>query len=190
MTPDNLAGIPYLETLEFESNKIKNAVLKRCRKLLAQNFFSGEKLFLGNYYRYEIKKGICQPLEVLHIGGPLGYGVFARKAIAKGAFICEVTGVLRKRSKKIAKTNDYLIKYPAAESGDEEYVIDTREKGNYARFVNHSFEPNCEIRSVFCEDLVHVLIFALKEILQDEQLTCNYGEEYWQQMAKKTALPQ
>jgi len=109
-----------------------------------------------------------------------GNGVFATRIIPKGARIVRYMGLLR--------THDEV---DAAYGGMEEtghtflftlnddYVIDGNIKGNIARWINHSCEPNCE--AVVEEDdqgRAHrdkVFIEALRRIKPGEELTFNYG---------------
>jgi hypothetical protein len=54
-------------------------------------------------------------------------------------------------------------------------VIDPTEKGNLARFINHSCEPNCETQKWHVLSEVCVGIFTLRDIHEGEELTFNYG---------------
>jgi hypothetical protein len=44
------------------------------------------------------------------------------------------------RKKVAGETNFYMVEV------SRNMVVDAAEKGNYARFVNHSCEPNCELQ--------------------------------------------
>jgi len=109
-----------------------------------------------------------------------GNGVFATQVIPKGARIVRYMGLLR--------THDEVDAAYAGmeETGhtflftlNDEYVIDGNLKGNIARWINHSCEPNCE--AVVEEDdkgrTRHdkVFIEALRRIKPGEELTFNYG---------------
>jgi len=54
-------------------------------------------------------------------------------------------------------------------------VIDPTFKGNLARFINHSCEPNCETQKWNVLGEVCVGIFTIKDVMDDEELTFNYG---------------
>ena len=54
-------------------------------------------------------------------------------------------------------------------------VIDPTFKGNLARFINHSCEPNCETQKWHVLGEVCVGIFTLKDVNEGEELTFNYG---------------
>lgn len=54
-------------------------------------------------------------------------------------------------------------------------VIDPTYKGNLARFINHSCDPNCETQKWHVLGEVCVGIFTLKDVNEGEELTFNYG---------------
>ena len=62
---------------------------------------------------------------------------------------------------------------------NDEYVIDANHKGNKARWINHSCDPNCE--AVIEEHdgknrkKDKVFIEAIRKIAPGEELTYNYG---------------
>ncbi|MFT3763399.1 MAG: SET domain-containing protein-lysine N-methyltransferase [Pseudoxanthomonas sp.] len=109
-----------------------------------------------------------------------GNGVFAVAPIKKGEFIIEYKGKRR--------THDEVDRDDSgdAESGhtflftlNDEYVIDANHKGNRARWINHSCDPNCE--AVIDEHeggnrkKDRIYIQAMRNIKPGEELTYNYG---------------
>ncbi len=109
-----------------------------------------------------------------------GNGVFAVAPIKKGEFVIEYKGKRR--------THDEVDQEDSGdvESGhtflftlNDEYVIDANHKGNRARWINHSCDPNCE--AVFDEHegknrkKDRVYIEAIRNIKPGEELTYNYG---------------
>jgi len=53
-------------------------------------------------------------------------------------------------------------------------VIDPTYKGNMARFINHSCDPNCETQKWNVLGEIAVGIFAIKDIREGEELSFNY----------------
>ena len=103
-----------------------------------------------------------------------GNGLFARADISKGAFVIEYTGT--KITTKVADALEtrYLFEL------DSEWTIDAEDESNTARYINHSCEPNCEAEIV--DD--HIFISALRDIAAGEELTMDYGEEYFDEFIK------
>ncbi len=54
-------------------------------------------------------------------------------------------------------------------------VIDAGPKGNLARFMNHSCEPNCETQRWLVNGDIRIGLFALKNIPAKTELTFNYN---------------
>lgn len=109
-----------------------------------------------------------------------GNGVFAIAPIKKDEFVIEYKGKRR--------THDEVDKEDSGdvESGhtflftlNDEYVIDANHKGNRARWINHSCDPNCEALLDEHEGKNRkkdrVLIEAIRAIKPGEELTYNYG---------------
>ena len=53
-------------------------------------------------------------------------------------------------------------------------VIDPTSKGNLARFINHSCQPNCITEKWNVLGEVCIGIFANRDINEDEELTFDY----------------
>jgi len=47
---------------------------------------------------------------------------------------------------------------------EKDFIIDAGPKGNLARFMNHSCEPNCETQKWTVNCIHRVGIFAIKDI--------------------------
>jgi len=56
-------------------------------------------------------------------------------------------------------------------------VIDATMRGNAARFINHSCDPNCEAKTIRILGSDHIIIFALRNIFKGEELTYDYKFE-------------
>ena len=53
-------------------------------------------------------------------------------------------------------------------------LLDATMKGNAARFINHSCDPNCYSRIVDILGKKHIIIFAMRKIVRGEELTYDY----------------
>lgn len=58
---------------------------------------------------------------------------------------------------------------------DDDTVIDGNVDGNFAKWINHSCEPNCEADLVEIRGEPRVFIAALRDIPAGEELVYNYG---------------
>ncbi len=109
-----------------------------------------------------------------------GNGVFATAPIAKGEEIIEYKGKLRTHDETDELYGD------GGETGhtflftlNDDYIVDANEKGNSARWINHSCAPNC--RAVIEESANgnprrdKVKIESIRNIKAGEELTYNYG---------------
>jgi hypothetical protein len=102
-----------------------------------------------------------------------GLGLFATAAIQKGAFIVEYRGrrianALAKRRE--ARGNRYIYEL------NSRWTVDGSTRRNVARYANHSCRPNAE------SDVIRgkVILRAVKRIRPGEEITYDYGEEYFE----------
>jgi hypothetical protein len=102
-----------------------------------------------------------------------GRGVFALRAIPKGARIVEYKGELisdaeaDRRYSKLHEHSPHTMLF----SVDDGLVIDATRRGNSARWINHSCAPNCEIE----EENHRVFIEARRDIRAGEELAYDYN---------------
>lgn len=97
-----------------------------------------------------------------------GLGLFAAEPIKKDEFVIEYTGEIISTEEADRRGGEYLFEISSRRT------IDGKGRGNIARYINHSCEPNCEteIRNG------RVYVFAIRDIEPDEELTYDYGEEF------------
>ncbi len=100
-----------------------------------------------------------------------GKGLYAQENIPKGSCIIEYTGVVVPEDKISTINCKYLF-----EVGKNK-TINGNVKENTARYINHSCRPNCEADG----PEGRVFIFSLKNIKAGEELTYDYGEEYFEE---------
>lgn len=115
---------------------------------------------------------------VKNITPEVGFGLFSNQDISKNTFIGEYAGELLKPCHYLSST-DYQYKYPLEFESDRFLSIDAKYFGNHTRFINHSYSPNLDKYYAFFEGLYHVIFQANRDIKKGEQLTFNYGKNYW-----------
>lgn len=103
-----------------------------------------------------------------------GLGLFAFEDIPKNICITEYTGRQIKGEEEYTSTSKYLFEVHTR------LTIDGRDKNNIARYINHSCRPNCE--PVIYKSRVY--IFSIKNINKDDELTYDYGKDYWNEHIK------
>ncbi|KAM4819608.1 histone-lysine N-methyltransferase, H3 lysine-36 specific [Thomomys bottae] len=109
-----------------------------------------------------------------------GWGLRTKTDIKKGEFVNEYVGELIDEEECRARirhaqehdiTNFYMLTL------DKDRIIDAGPKGNYARFMNHCCQPNCETQKWSVNGDTRVGLFALSDIKAGTELTFNYNLE-------------
>jgi|SRR3990167_2390532 len=112
---------------------------------------------------YKTKRGIS------------GLGLFAVKDIKKGDWIIEYVGILRPNKEVEGNTTRYLFEV------NNKHTIDGSPRWNTARYINHSCKRgNAE------SDIKkgRVYIKAIKNINKGDEITYDYGREYFNEFIK------
>ncbi|XP_067244996.1 histone-lysine N-methyltransferase, H3 lysine-36 specific isoform X1 [Chanodichthys erythropterus] len=109
-----------------------------------------------------------------------GWGLRGVSDIKKGAFVNEYVGEVIDEEEcrariKHAQDNDICNFYML--TLDKDRIIDAGPKGNQARFMNHSCQPNCETQKWTVNGDTRVGLFALEDIPRGVELTFNYNLE-------------
>ena len=109
-----------------------------------------------------------------------GNGVFALAAIGKGERVLEYKGKRRTHDEVDAdEGGDVESGHTFLFTLNDDYVIDANYKGNKARWINHSCDPNCEAvieeHDGKSRKKDKVFIEAVRKIAPGEELTYNYG---------------
>uniref|UniRef100_A0A336ML71 CSON003379 protein n=1 Tax=Culicoides sonorensis TaxID=179676 RepID=A0A336ML71_CULSO len=106
-----------------------------------------------------------------------GWGLFADQNIQAGTFIIEYIGEVINRAEmdrrmelaELKKENNYY--FMDLGSGQ---VIDAGQKGNLARFINHSCMPNCVTEMWQIGKTRRIGIFAMEDIKKGDELSFDY----------------
>ena len=110
------------------------------------------------------------PFQLAVLRSHSGRGLFTQERIPKGSFIIEYFG--RPATAKQMRENRGKYLFWTSDVS----MIDGNIPTNIARFINHSCAPNCEVRI----RRRRIRIFALRTIRPGEELSYDYGEEYFE----------
>ncbi|KAF2072459.1 hypothetical protein CYY_006235 [Polysphondylium violaceum] len=123
------------------------------------------------------QRKLYSPIEPFH-AGPKGWGLRATQDIKKKDFIIEYCGeVITKATciNRMQKAENEKFFYFLTLDAKE--CLDASKKGNHARFINHSCDPNCETQKWNVGGEVKIGIFAIKDIPNGTELTFDYNYE-------------
>ncbi|PIN14114.1 Histone-lysine N-methyltransferase [Handroanthus impetiginosus] len=110
--------------------------------------------------------------------GKKGFGLQAQDDISEGQFLIEYVGEVLDMHAYEARQREYALQgqkhfYFMTLNGSE--VIDACVKGNLARFINHSCDPNCRTEKWMVNGEVCVGLFAVRDIKKGEEVTFDYN---------------
>ncbi|MEJ0053916.1 MAG: SET domain-containing protein [bacterium] len=103
-----------------------------------------------------------------------GLGLFALRPFKKGERIIEYVGRTLSEAETYTSRSKYLFEV------NKRKTIDGKPRVNTAGYINHSCRPNCEPHTV----RGHVFIESIRAIREGEELTYDYGKEYWDEHIK------
>lgn len=122
---------------------------------------------------------LCTPVTLDHMNkvqvryavrrATTGLGLFASSRIAAGRRIIQYTGPIVTSEEVERRRGRYFF------TVDENYAIDGSPRTNLARYINHSCRPNAEA----LVEGKRIWIWSKRAIEPDEQITIDYGEEYF-----------
>jgi len=171
----------YLREIAFESPESRQEIWEKGIDLWVSRQTSPEAERLGALFHEKIESDFLPKVSIRWLSPELEHGLFAEELILEGAYVGEYTGIIRENDLRryIGKLNNYCYNYPVKDSLERDYVIDAQ-NGNFTRFINHSSQPNLEPHHVFYGGFYHLIFLAKRAIEPGEQLTYNYGQNYWQ----------
>ncbi|KAG0595625.1 hypothetical protein M758_UG182800 [Ceratodon purpureus] len=106
-----------------------------------------------------------------------GWGLYADQDIKVSDFVIEYCGEVVSDTVALSRLRAYEMaglkeSYMMFLDGTE--CLDATRKGNLARFINHSCEPNCKTMKWHVLGELRIGIFAVKDIKSGEELTYDY----------------
>ncbi len=107
-----------------------------------------------------------------------GLGLFANKPVAKKTYIVTYRGKWIPTPEAHRREQRFGAKYMF--EVDRHWTIDGSSRRNLGRYINHSCQPNAEaiLRGR------KIVFVALRAIAADEEITLDYGEDYFELFIK------
>ena len=99
-----------------------------------------------------------------------GLGLFAETLILRGSFLMEYIGPFLSDREVDESGGKYLFEI------SKKWIIQGNSRENLARYINHSCKPNCRAEI----DGRRIYIYARRKIKPGEELTYNYGKDYFE----------
>ena len=118
------------------------------------------------------KKMLCFAKSTIH-----NWGLFTLEPIAVDELVIEYIGecirssigdVRERRYQEVGIGCSYMFRV------DSDYIIDATKKGNLARFINHSCDPNCYAKIIPVGTEKRIAIYSKRDIEVNEEITYDY----------------
>ena len=161
---------------KVQSSRVNRANTRRfVADVSAQKHIIGETDLLDLNQLNKRKKPVQFARSAIH-----NWGLYALEPIAAGEMIIEYVGdrirqqIAELREKKYLRSgigSSYLFRV------DENTVIDASKRGGIARFINHCCEPSCTAKIIKVDGKKRIVIYALRDIKKNEELTYDYKFE-------------
>ncbi|TKR59533.1 hypothetical protein L596_029189 [Steinernema carpocapsae] len=106
------------------------------------------------------------------------FGMVAEEPIQRGEVVIEYIGEIV--SEDDANQREHLYTKHGVPSSylfqlNSKEVIDARMKANFARFINHSCDPNCESTWFKVGGKERIFLYAIRDIAENEELFIDYA---------------
>ena len=148
----------YIDSFNMKSayNKAQdNARNLDMRKI--RNAYQETQLTAYNQMNFR-KKNVKFMRSLIH-----GWGLFAMEEIPKDTLVIEYLGEQirmslcdhrEEKNEEMGEMSSYMFRI------NREQVVDATRHGNYARFINHSCQPNCYAKVITSDNQEKIVIYA------------------------------
>lgn len=113
--------------------------------------------------------------------GPKGMGAFAAEDCGAGSYVCDYVGesidFVERATRYQRDPPVYLFHLGGGAIAGSHRFIDAVDSTHASRAINHARHANLEPRVDF--EAWRVSFYALRDIAEGDELTFDYGEEYW-----------
>lgn len=151
--------------------------LKLLRKCSWEAFSSFDQT---GVYEKQLKSSPSGRLVVTPSTPGKGHGVVTLHEIKANHAFVEYLGEVSCTHKTTQNLDSsYTMDYPLPSIAGWRWHIDALDSGNISRFVNHSRKPNTRLQVFFDGVLLRLALVAIRDIVQGEEITLDYGPMYW-----------
>lgn len=168
-------NLAYVPSFYFDSRSDYHHVEKMHRHLKVHP----EMEWLGHFYREQILNGETAAVKVKWVDDAVGFGLFAGESLNPGEFLGIYAGHVSWKGFLDFRVRDYAFRHPTYHWWRGRFVIDAEKVGNALRFMNHSYCPNVECVSAYCESFAYIIARTISAVDVGEQLAFDYGPDYW-----------
>ncbi|CAH8620317.1 unnamed protein product [Heterobilharzia americana] len=144
----------------------------------ALNIECGPQCAAGDFCsNRQFQMRLYAPTKPFYAGKDKGWGLMTTDNVERGSFIVEYVGEVidfsefRRRIRRYERLGHAHHYFMAVES---DRFIDAGSKGNWARFVNHSCEPNCVTQKWSVDGEIRIGFFAKEDIPAGQEVTIDY----------------
>lgn len=169
----------YVMSVVSRSHLELYKLVNKFPKVIKSGSAGGAMRALFEENREKIKSGYVVDSTIKWIDEGMDYGLFTNVPIKKGDMVGEYTGLLIVGHFLSKYSGDYFMRYPHFSIGFIHFTLDAERFGNEMRFANHNYTPNMQPTVALEKGLSHSVLIALRDIEPGEQLTYDYGEDYW-----------
>ncbi|KAH7113527.1 hypothetical protein EDB81DRAFT_670149 [Dactylonectria macrodidyma] len=171
-----------LKTCESEGNctcKPEDGCGKDCESRLIMFECNDRTCGIGDYCTnrrtaHFRQDKIHETLEIREVENQ-GYGIASKCCLPSGSMVMEYIGEVITEVERMSRWQEYTDKklfYVLSLTGG--LYIDATRKGNWARFANHSCEPNCRIERIVVDGEPRIIFVTVKGISPEDQITIPY----------------
>ena len=113
----------------------------------------------------------------------MGNGLFADQLIKLGTIIGLYDGEVideAQRKERISAGNVHVMRV-------DQHFVDGSTSEGYMKFINHHFQPNCEVVQWQVKGETFAAVTTIKDIQPNEQLFFDYGNQYYPEVIIATS---
>ena len=122
---------------------------------------------------------VTRPLVELRDYGNRGVGIRALQRIEKGDILGDYVGVLLPPNHRSDPVYSFAFVGKGGARNEVLASISAKEYGNWTRYLNHSCQAATCFVSMFIGQKARVMVKTLRDIDIFEEVTVDYGREYW-----------